>query len=140
MERSVASSTRTTAVAVVVAAFVAGAIVGAAGDRFYLIRRHLIVQPRATGESMTHRIAVRLDRDLHFKNGQQQQIETIIEQSRGRIDSIWASVRPQVESEIDATNSRIEQVLDAQQRTKFREIEARHRARRAKAGGPKPPH
>lgn len=135
-----ANSTRTTAVAVVVAGFVAGAIVGAAGDRFYLTRRHLIVQPRVTGKNMTQRVVARLDRDLHFKGTQRAQVETIIEQSRGRIDALWASVRPQVEAEIDATNARIETVLDPQQRTIFRGIVTRHRARRAKSGGAKPPH
>jgi len=136
----VVNSTRTTAVAVVVAAFVAGALIGVAGDRFYLTRRHLIVQPHVTGAKMTQRVVARLDRDLHFKGTQRAQVETIIEQSRGRIDALWASVRPQVEAEIDATNARIETVLDPQQQTIYRGIVTRHRARRAKSGGAQPPH
>jgi hypothetical protein len=133
----VLNSTRTTAIAVVLAAFVAGLVGGAAGDRIYLYRRHRL-SPEMRG-GMTKHVVARLDRELHFDSGQRTKVESILESRRKRIDSLWSSVRPQVVSEIDATNAEIEKVLKPEQIKAFKAIQVRMRNRRHGGGLPPPP-
>jgi hypothetical protein len=123
-------------VAVVLAAFVAGIVAGAAGDRIYLYARHRIFPDMSRG--MTKHVADRLDRELHFDAAQRTKVETILESRRKRIDSIWSSVRPQLDVEINATNAEIEKVLRADQVKTFKAIQVRMRNRR-RGGGPPPP-
>ncbi len=136
------NSTRTTAVAVVLAAFAAGMIVGVTGDRVYLIHTRQLFPSRVAGRSMTKHLADRLDRELHFDPQQRKTVEGILERRRQSIDTIWSSVRPQVEIEINAANAEIDKVLNAEQRTKFKTLQMRMRShghRGAPPPGPPPP-
>lgn len=132
------NNTRTTAVAVVLAAFVAGLVVGVAGDRVYLIHTRQYLPSRA-GRSMTQRLADRLDRELHLDATQRTRVEAILEAHRQRIDAIWSSVRPQVDKELAATNSEIDQILTAEQKPKFKAIQMRMRSHARRGGGAPPP-
>ena len=132
------NNTRTTAVAVVLAAFVAGLVVGIAGDRVYLIHTRQYFPSRA-GRSMAKHLVDRLDRELHFDAAQRTRVEAILEQHRQRIDTIWSSVRPQVDKELAATNAEIDQVLTPEQRPKFKAIQMRMRSRAHRGGGAPPP-
>ena len=132
------NSTRSTAMAVVFVAFVAGLVVGAAGDRVYLIRTHQIVPPRG-GKTMTHRLADRLDRELHFDAQQRTQVESILERRRQRMDAVWSSVRPLIENEINATNAEIEKILRPDQVKTFKSIQMRMHNRDRRRGGGSPP-
>jgi hypothetical protein len=132
------NSTRTTAVVVVLAAFAAGMIVGVTGDRAYLIHTRQYLPARAAGKSMAKHLADRLDRELHFDPQQRAKVESILERRRQSIDTIWSSVRPQIEVEINATNAEIDKVLTDEQRPKFKSLQMRMRSNRAHRGEPAP--
>ncbi len=120
------------AVVVVVVAFIAGILVGVAGDHFYLIRNGRLF-PRRAGRFAADRMADNLGRELQLSPQQKTQVQQIIEKHRAKIDAVMIGVRPQVRQEIDATNKEIETILTAEQRTKFEalrmRIGARHRDR-----------
>ena len=131
------SSTRTTAVVVVIVAFIAGLIVGIAGDRLYLFRSHRIFPSRHMAEFAAHRIVDRLDHELHFTPQQRAQVQQILDRHRARIDKLMSGVRPQLRQEIDASNAEIDKVLTPDQRVQFSKVRMRmHSGRR---GMPPPP-
>jgi Spy/CpxP family protein refolding chaperone len=124
----VSSKTRTAAVVVVIVAFIAGILVGVAGDHFYLMRN-----PHRATRFSADRLANRLAGQLDLSAQQKTQVQQIIERHRAKIDATMSAVRPQVRSEIDATNAEIDAVLTPEQRTKFAalrmKIGSRHRDR-----------
>lgn len=120
------NKTRTAAVVVVIVAFLAGILVGVAGDHFYLIR----LFPRHTARFSADRMAERLAGELELTPQQRTQVQQIIERHRAKIDAIMSNARPQVRGEIDATNADIETVLTPAQRTKFATLRMRVGARR----------
>lgn len=120
------NSTRTTAVVVVLTAFVAGLVAGVGGELVYLIHNHRIVPTHTAG---TKHLIDRLDHELKLDPQQRARIETIVEARRQRIDAIWSSARPAVMQEIDATNAEIDKVLNPDQRVKFKALQARMRNR-----------
>jgi Spy/CpxP family protein refolding chaperone len=111
-------SPKTTAALVVLVAFIAGLVAGAAGDRFYLIRSRQLF-PHRFGQMGARRIVDHLDRDLHFTAQQRKAVEVIVDRGRARVDAVMANVRPQMRQEIDTTNAEIEKVLTPEQRAKF---------------------
>ncbi len=121
--------TRTAAIVVVIVAFLAGILVGVAGDHFYLI--HLF--PRRAARFSADRMAERLAGELELTPQQKTQVQQIIERHHAKIDAVMSNARPQVRGEIDATNAEIETILTPAQRTKFTTIRmhvgARRRAR-----------
>jgi hypothetical protein len=129
----VSSNTRTAAIAVVVVAFVAGILVGVAGDHLYLIRSGRL-SPRH-GHFAADRMTDRLTHELDLSPQQKTQVQQIIERHHAKIDATMAAVRPQVRQELDATNAEIEKVLNPEQKKKFAKlrmkINARHRDRNA---------
>jgi Spy/CpxP family protein refolding chaperone len=125
----VSSNTRTAAVVVVIVAFVAGILVGVAGDHLYLIRSGRLF-PRHTSRFASDRMAEHLGRELQLSPQQKTQVQQIIERHRTKIDAMMSSVRPQVRQELDATNAEIEQVLTPDQRTKFAKLRMRVGSRR----------
>jgi len=126
------------AVVVVVVAFIAGILVGVAGDHLYLIRNGRLF-PRHAGRFSADRMADNLGRELQLSPQQKTQVQQIIEKHRAKIDGAMSSVRPQVHQEIDATNKEIETILTAEQRTKFEEFRMRMGARRRERGStPRP--
>lgn len=122
------SNTRTAAVAVVVVAFIAGILVGVAGDHLYLIRSGRL-SPRHGRFSAEH-MTDRLTKELDLSPQQKTQVQQIIERHRAKIDATMANVRPQVRQELDATNAEIETVLTPEQKTKFANLRMRIGARR----------
>ena len=124
------SSARRTAVVVVIAAFIAGLLVGIAGDRLYLFRTGRFF-PRRGSEFAARHIVAKLDRDLNLNEAQEKQIEHILESHHAKIDAAWNAARPQVRQEIDATNNEIERVLTPEQLPKFKELRKKFDARRA---------
>ncbi len=129
---SVSNKTRTAAVVVVIVAFLAGILVGVAGDHLYLIHNGRLF-PRHAARFAADRLAERLAGELELTPQQKTQVQQIIERHRARIDAVMSNVRPQVRGEIDATNAEIETILTPAQRTKFATLRmhvgARRRAR-----------
>ena len=127
-----ASNTRTTAVVVVIIAFVAGVIVGVAGDHLFFIH-HLFQRG-----FVARRIADRLDHELHLTAQQKIQVQQILDRHRTRIDAIMSGARPQIRQEIDATNAEIEKILTPEQRAQFAKMRMRMPGHRG-LGPPPPP-
>ncbi|MDP9361879.1 MAG: hypothetical protein M3P29_10545 [Acidobacteriota bacterium] len=118
------SNTRTAAVVVVIVAFLAGILVGVAGDHLYLIHGGRLF-PRHASHFAADRMAERLAGELQLTPQQKTQVQQIIERHRAKIDAAMSSVRPQVRQELDATNTEIESILTAEQRTKFATLRMR---------------
>ena len=129
---SVSNKTRTAAVVVVIVAFLAGILVGVAGDHLYLIHSGRLF-PRHAARFAADRLAERLAGELELTPQQKTQVQQIIERHRARIDAVMSNARPQVRGEIDATNAEIETILTPAQRMKFATLRmnvgARRRAR-----------
>lgn len=125
------------AVVVVVVAFIAGVLIGVAGDHFYLLHSGRL-SPRRNARLASDRMADRLGKELQLTAPQKTQVLQIIERHRAKIDATMASVRPQVRQEVDATNAEIDRILTPEQRTKFAamrmRIESRRRDRDATRG------
>jgi len=128
------SNTRTTAIAVVIIAFIAGVFVGIAGDHLLIIH-HLF--PRHFG---SRPIADRLERELHLNAQQKTQVQQILDRHRARIDAVMGNVRPQIRAEIDATNAEIEKILKPDQRAQFEKMKMRMPRRRGGAPSGPPPN
>ena len=133
------TSPRTTAILLVVVAFVAGLLIGAAGDRLYILRRGW--PPPRAANAMARRALAMLDRELNLTSQQHAQIEQIMTRHHQRIEQIVGGVRPQVRKEMDAATSEIESVLTAEQKQKFQGLKSRFgpRGRHRQRDGESPP-
>ena len=81
------------------------------------------------------RFAADLARDLQLTDTQRQQLETILERGRERLDGFRDQVHARFEQERRQVNSEIEAILTPAQRDRFAQFQKRMRARR-----PPPPH
>lgn len=116
----------------IVAALIAGIVVGVAGDRLYMMRR-VPHPPRF----MSDRFVEHLDRELQLTPQQRDAVKQISERHRQRIQALSDSIRPQMRQELDAMNAEIENVLNPDQQKKFRELSSRmHRRRGSRSGMP----
>ena len=118
-----------------IVAFVAGILVGVAGDHLLFI--HHLMSGRG-GRFAASRIVDRLDHELHLTRQQRSQVQQIIDRHRARIDGMMGTVRPQIRQEIDATNAEIEKILTADQRAAFAKMRM-HMPGRHGMGPPPPP-
>jgi hypothetical protein len=126
---SVSNKTRTAAIVVVIVAFIAGILVGVAGDHFYLIHNGRLSSRHARFSA--GRMTERLAGELELSPQQKTQVQQIIERHRAKIDAIMNNSRPQVRGEIDATNAEIETILTPAQKTKFATLRMNVARRRA---------
>lgn len=124
------------AVAVLIATFAAGVLAGMAADRILVHRK--ILRDRAQGR-LPHSMAARLDRVLDLSPDQRRRVEDILERRHQRIMEKWNSVRPVVQTEMEAANAEIERVLTPAQREKFSRMKLRMgpRHRRGPGSGPR---
>ncbi len=122
----------------VIVAFVAGLIVGIAGDHVYLFHVHRLFPGHRMADFAAHRIADRLDSELHLTPQQKTLVQQIIDHHRARIDAMMRGVHPQIRQELDATNAEIEKILTPDQRAQFAKIRMRM-PRRPPGMGPPPP-
>lgn len=125
METSTASPTkaRATALVVVVVAFLAGLLVGVAGDHVYLIHSRQL-SPRRGMEAMT-RLLDRLDHELELTPQQRDQVHRIIESHHRKIEVLTGGVRPQIRQELDQANREIGAILTPEQRVKYDAVRMR---------------
>jgi Spy/CpxP family protein refolding chaperone len=135
------SRTRRNAILLVAVAFVAGALIGFAGGRFYSLF-HGPLRGRGP-DFMRGRIVSHLHRELNLTPQQHDQIARIMERHHQRMQDLSAGIRPQMRQELDAANREIEALLTAEQREKFKKMRIRMdhmpRGRRRGGGGPPPP-
>src|SRR5437588_12253793 len=78
-----------------------------------------------------------LDRELNFTPQQKQAVTQIIERHRARMETLSASIRPQMRQELDATSAEIEKVLTPEQRTKYESLQLHRQQRRMNRRGPR---
>lgn len=114
-----------------VLAFVAGALSGAAWDRMHGRDRRPV--PRGPG----HYSEV-LRRRYDLSGDQAKRIEAIVARRRPRVDSLMATVQPQLRAAFDSTNSEIRGVLTPGQRQRFDDDQARRRKQLQRPGAPIP--
>jgi Spy/CpxP family protein refolding chaperone len=127
---------------VVLFAFVAGLVVGAAGSRLWHLRGGRRVIHVKQMQFMSDRVLHRLDRELDLTAEQRAQIEKILRARTERMDRVWGDIGPRVRKEMDATNAEIERVLTPEQREKFSKLKMRffrHRVERGTMPPPPPP-
>jgi Spy/CpxP family protein refolding chaperone len=128
---SVSNKTRTAAIVLVIVAFIAGILVGVAGDHMYLIHNGRL-SPRHAARFSADRMTERLAGELELTPQQKTQVQQIIERHRAKIDAVMSNARPQVRAEVDATNAEIETILTPAQKTKFATLRMNIAHRRAR--------
>ena len=126
---------RTSAALLVVVAFVAGLLIGVAGDHLFFIHRHEMRR----GQFGARQIVDRLDRELHLTSQQKTQMQGILDRHRARIDTIMGTVRPQMRQEIDAGNAEIDKLLTPEQRVQFQHLKMLLPPRHPGPPPPRPP-
>jgi hypothetical protein len=113
------------AVITVVAAFLAGALVGVLGDHIYMMHHRRGPLKEAAAHFMAVHIAARLDRELSLTPSQHDAVLRILEVHHKRMGELFDSVRPQMRQEIEKGNAEIELLLDPTQREKFKKLRLR---------------
>jgi Spy/CpxP family protein refolding chaperone len=116
------SRSKLIAAAVVIVAFLAGIVIGVAGDRFWRVRHPF--GPRRNPQMVTALILRRLDRELTLTPQQEAAVKQILTAREQRITALMSTVRPQIRQQIDAANAEIEKVLTPDQRAKFQQMQA----------------
>ena len=115
---------------VVVMVFLLGVAAGAMG--FYLANR----QVTASGDKRAA-VVERLTKDLSLNAEQQAQLTAILEDSKKQYDTIYAPIRPQVESVRQQGRQKIRALLTPEQLVKFEEHLRRIDEERAKRNASK---
>ena len=112
------SNARRTAILLVAVAFIAGALIGFAAGRIYLIHHGGPLRDRGA-EFVRDRMLKHLDRELSLTPEQHAKVAQIMDRHHQRMDEIVAGVRPQIRQEIDAASREIDAVLTPEQKQKF---------------------
>jgi Spy/CpxP family protein refolding chaperone len=110
------------ATAALLLAFVAGGLSGAAWERHQAAQRAANAPPRdeeTFGERMKRRYGV--------NDAQATRLEAIVAKRRPRMDSVMATVQPEVRAAFDSTSAELREVLTPEQRVKFDREQARRR-------------
>jgi hypothetical protein len=118
-------------------AFVAGAFAGAAWERMRTPDRRRVPTPRTV-----HEITASMQGRYGLSDAQARQVETILARRRPRVDSLMATIRPQLRAAFDSTSAEIRTVLTPAQREKFDREQAirRHNFDRATGAQTVQPH
>jgi Spy/CpxP family protein refolding chaperone len=138
---------RLLSIALLLAVFVAGAFTGVAADHLWLLHRlaprvHGPAGPHGPPGSPGHRardVHGELARRLDLTPAQRAKLDTIFARRGPRVDSIMRSMRPVLESELDATHAEVEAVLTPEQRVEFRKITGERHGPVPHGGGHPPP-
>lgn len=117
------SRSKLIAAVVVIVVFLAGIVIGVAGDRFWRVRHP---GPRRNPQMVTAAILRRLDRELDLTPQQEAAVKQILTAREQRITALMATIRPQIRQQIDAANAEIEKVLTPEQRAKFQQMPHMH--------------
>lgn len=122
--REVRWKARLLAAALLGVVFLAGIVVGVAGDRALLLRQGRVL-PKEGLQIVSSRIVRAMDRELDLTEAQKASIGQILDERKARIGRIWSEVRPDVRAEIERSNAEIAAKLTPEQRVRFEEILAR---------------
>jgi hypothetical protein len=118
---------RATAVAVIAALFAAGVLVGVLGTHaFYL---HELRQPGGLAAFGTRLLARDLKHRLDLDSRQEVQVEEILTATRAESAALRRETMPRVLAILDRAHTRIDAVLNAEQRVEFERYQRQHRYR-----------
>ena len=113
--------------------FVAGAVLGIAATHFHADR--LVGGSRMSPHEYRLRLLAKLTEDLGLDEGQQQEVEVILDEIGERFRSVWEAIEPELEAIRAERAERIMHLLDQRQRTRYESIlEERERRREKHAG------
>jgi hypothetical protein len=104
--------------------FLAGLLVGAAATHLFYARK--LLGPSGPSRAMVAMFHHRLERDLDLTAAQAEAVRDILRRSHVRAEDLRRDVFPQVRAIMDQAALEIEEVLDDEQRERFRELRRRH--------------
>jgi Spy/CpxP family protein refolding chaperone len=114
------------ATAALLLAFVAGALAGAAYERIQ-------ARDRPRPPRGPHHFAEMMQRRYGLSDAQERKVDAIVQRRRPRVDSLMATIQPQLRAAYDSTSIEIRGVLTPSQRLKFDQDELRRRRERAQS-------
>jgi Spy/CpxP family protein refolding chaperone len=118
---------RATAVAAIVALFLAGVLVGVLGTHaFYLRQLH---QPGGLAAFGSRILARDLKHRLDLDSRQESQVEEILATARAESAALRREAMPRVFGILDRASARINAVLTPEQRAEFQRYQRQHRHR-----------
>jgi Spy/CpxP family protein refolding chaperone len=85
---------------------------------------------RGRHEPHADRILHRLTRELKLSDAQQQDVRTILMSTRAELNTTHQHMRQRVDNILKASETRIQHVLEPEQRQAFEQLMVEHRARR----------
>jgi hypothetical protein len=103
-----------------IALLVIGAALGITADRLHHRRPHVIVVSQ--GQSGVDASLELLDSLLALTDKQRTEIQAILAQRQGPIDSIWMNTHIALRSTLDSTADAVARVLDENQKTRFNQV------------------
>jgi hypothetical protein len=121
---------RTGAVAMLIAAFAFGGLVGGAATTMADRRTH-----KTRGDRPPQRPSYvdRLGTDLGLSEPQKDSVRAILERHQPAMDSLWETIRPLMQSERQAIRNQIAAMLTPEQQAKYVELQRQDSLRRAEA-------
>jgi len=132
---------RPRALAVLLAVFLAGCLVGGAGSFVWLRKAAATAGSRPAGRGQERQ---KLKEVLQLSPEQEAQFTAILNESRKRLAEVQREHEPKIESIRNETNSKLNAILNPEQQRKFAEFRREMRSRRRPPGaregaGPQPP-
>lgn len=118
---------RTGAVALLIAAFVLGGLVGGAATSMADRRSHLSRGAHPSRLSYVERIGT----ELGLSDAQKDGVQAVLDRHQPAMDSLWESVRPLMQSERQSIRTQITALLSSEQRAKYIELQRQDSLRRA---------
>lgn len=123
------TKSKLSALVLLIAAFVLGALTGGAA---------LALADRGGDDGLKRRDRVsfidRLDRDLDLTAEQRESVELILERHRPKMDSLWREVAPRFETLRAEVRSELNAILTPEQQVKHQEMMKRRAERHGKNG------
>ena len=125
--------TRLLGLAMLMGAFVVGAIGGAAFERTLGAREPTDSEPCSTMSSPLQRKpgTMAIDR-IELTPTQRERIDRILDRRRTETDSVWRAQKPILRGIVDSTRSEIQALLTPEQRAEYDRLLAERRARHKK--------
>src|SRR3989449_5990408 len=115
---------KTWAVALLMAAFVVGAVVGGGGEAAGARQAHAADPGRGRG---LERMKANLDRELGLTGGQRDSVHAVLDRHWTRMTAAWETVRPRFDSMRAQMDSDVARQLSAEQQARYRDHVARYR-------------
>jgi Spy/CpxP family protein refolding chaperone len=126
-------STRFVGLVLLMAAFVVGAIGGAAFERTLGAREPGSTEPCSTMSNPLQKKpgSMAIDR-IQLTAEQREQIDRILDRRRTETDSVWRAQKPRLRAIVDSTRAEIQALLTPEQRAEYDHLLAERRARHKK--------